>query len=305
MSSLRAGVRTSRILASASRQHPTTRCWILCWAASPAAYGFHRMAMTYGGSHPTLRRLERNPALGRSRRPSDAGVGLWRCAAASQRSRQARAGRPIGDGRAMAVAVRGWAMGHQLRSDHRADGARPAPREAEGRSPRWRWRNCANSGRCRRVPRHCRRTGQQRAWLRPRAECAAQQTRAGRGRASRSVRTPYDPPIDPANFVKKVTNPYFPLNPGTVLTYRGEDSDHQGDASPVGPAGYWASTAQSSGIPSSSMEKSRRIPTTTMPRIAQGNVWYFGEDTAEYVNGLEWSRSTVRSSPARRAPSLG
>ncbi len=32
---------------------------------------------------------------------------------------------------------------------------------------------------------------------------------------------PYDPVINPANFVGAITNPYFPLTPGTTLVYQG------------------------------------------------------------------------------------
>src|SRR6267378_2530349 len=30
---------------------------------------------------------------------------------------------------------------------------------------------------------------------------------------------PYNPKIDPANFTDQITNPYFPLKPGTTLVY--------------------------------------------------------------------------------------
>ena len=33
---------------------------------------------------------------------------------------------------------------------------------------------------------------------------------------------PYDPVIDPANFVSKIDNPYFPLVPGTTFVYKGK-----------------------------------------------------------------------------------
>src|SRR5215471_20633598 len=35
---------------------------------------------------------------------------------------------------------------------------------------------------------------------------------------------PYDPVIDPANFVDKIDNPYFPLVPGTDFVYEGDTS---------------------------------------------------------------------------------
>ena len=33
--------------------------------------------------------------------------------------------------------------------------------------------------------------------------------------------TPYDPVIDPSNFVTRIDNPYFPLRPGTTFIYEG------------------------------------------------------------------------------------
>lgn len=36
---------------------------------------------------------------------------------------------------------------------------------------------------------------------------------------------PYSPVIDPANFVDKIDNPYFPLTPGTVFIYEGQTAD--------------------------------------------------------------------------------
>jgi hypothetical protein len=36
---------------------------------------------------------------------------------------------------------------------------------------------------------------------------------------------PYDPLIDPANFVATIDNPYFPLQPGTTFIYEGQMPD--------------------------------------------------------------------------------
>jgi hypothetical protein len=42
----------------------------------------------------------------------------------------------------------------------------------------------------------------------------------GNGTPSASVEG-YNPAIDPANFVKDIDNPYFPLKPGTTFIYEG------------------------------------------------------------------------------------
>ena len=115
------------------------------------------------------------------------------------------------------------------------------------------------------------------------AECEAQQNARAQVCASLG-QAPYDPQIDPANFVKKVTNRYFPLNPGTVLTYRGEDS-----TTTVRVTGR---TRRILGIDCTVVRDTvfvdGKIEEDTYDYYAQdrqGNVWYFGEDTAEYVNG--------------------
>ena len=36
---------------------------------------------------------------------------------------------------------------------------------------------------------------------------------------------PYDPVIDPSNFVARVDNPYFPLTPGTTFVYEGQTAE--------------------------------------------------------------------------------
>src|SRR5678816_487076 len=36
---------------------------------------------------------------------------------------------------------------------------------------------------------------------------------------------PYDPVINPANFVTTIDNPYFPLKPGTTFIYEGHTAD--------------------------------------------------------------------------------
>ena len=95
---------------------------------------------------------------------------------------------------------------------------------------------------------------------------------------------PYDPPIDPGNFVKGVTNRYFPLQPGTVWTYRGEDS--------VIKVAVTNRTRRIMGVDCvvvrDTVSVAGKVEEDTFDYYAQdrqGNVWYFGESTAEYVNG--------------------
>lgn len=99
----------------------------------------------------------------------------------------------------------------------------------------------------------------------------------------------YAPTIDPANFVEGIDHPYFPLTPGTTMVYEGETE-----------------------------EGTERIEVTTMPETKEilgvtctvvrdtvwlddelvedtfdwyaqdkdGNVWYMGEETREYEDGV-------------------
>jgi hypothetical protein len=99
---------------------------------------------------------------------------------------------------------------------------------------------------------------------------------------------PYDPPIDPDNFVNKVDNPYFPLPPGTVYISEGHTS-----------VGFVHSeffvtrkTLQILGV--TTVEVHDTVFTNgvltedTLDWFAQdraGNVWYFGENTEELIGG--------------------
>jgi hypothetical protein len=95
---------------------------------------------------------------------------------------------------------------------------------------------------------------------------------------------PYDPDINPANFVTEITNPYFPLKPGTVFTYRAEDAEVRVQVT--------HRTRKIMGVTCVVVRDTKTVDGAleedTLDYFAQdkqGNVWYFGEDTAEYVNG--------------------
>jgi hypothetical protein len=99
---------------------------------------------------------------------------------------------------------------------------------------------------------------------------------------------PYNPVIDPANFVGEITNPYFPLKPGMVFKFEGtRDGVARRDDMTV--------TNETKVIMGVTTMVVRDVASTdtemvekTVDWYAQdkdGNVWYFGEDTAEYANG--------------------
>jgi hypothetical protein len=100
---------------------------------------------------------------------------------------------------------------------------------------------------------------------------------------------PYDPVIDPANFVTIIDNPYFPLQPGTTFIYGGQM-----------PGGFerdeFAVTHNTRVIDGvtcvevhDSVFTNNVLTEDTLDFFAQdrdGNVWYFGENTQELEDGL-------------------
>jgi hypothetical protein len=103
----------------------------------------------------------------------------------------------------------------------------------------------------------------------------------------------YSVDIDPANFVDRIDNPYFPLEPGTVFRLRGateEGIEHE-------TVRVTDRTRMVMGVRTTVVEDVMRtdgeISESTHDWYAQdreGNVWYFGEDTAEYKNGRVLNR---------------
>jgi hypothetical protein len=99
---------------------------------------------------------------------------------------------------------------------------------------------------------------------------------------------PYEPAIDPADFVPAVDNPYFPLEPGTTLVYEGE-SDGEHERVEVTTTD---DTREILGITATVVHDQvfvdGQLAEDTFDWFAQdrwGNVWYLGEDTKEYDGG--------------------
>ncbi|HJP67183.1 MAG TPA: hypothetical protein VKA30_12880 [Actinomycetota bacterium] len=101
----------------------------------------------------------------------------------------------------------------------------------------------------------------------------------------------YRPHIDPANFVEAIDNPYFPLVPGTRFVYavNGGARDVVEVTNQTKVLGGVTCVA----VRDTLTEEGRVVEKTTdwYAQDRQGNVWYFGEDTAEYgKNGQVTSR---------------
>jgi hypothetical protein len=100
---------------------------------------------------------------------------------------------------------------------------------------------------------------------------------------------PYDPVIDPANFVARIDNPYFPLQPGTTFIYEGQMPDgFERDEFAV-----THNTRVILGVTCVEVHDSvftdGALTEDTLDWFAQdrdGNVWYFGENTHELEDGL-------------------
>src|SRR5262249_23551819 len=98
---------------------------------------------------------------------------------------------------------------------------------------------------------------------------------------------PYDPIINPTNFTTTIDNPYFPLVPGTTFTYLSRNGRIRD---------VFAVTHETRVINRvtcvqvhDSVYTDGELAEDTLDFFAQdreGNVWYFGENTAEFENGL-------------------
>src|SRR4029453_3242211 len=94
----------------------------------------------------------------------------------------------------------------------------------------------------------------------------------------------YHPHIDPANFSPHVTNKLFPLTPGQTLVYTGIE-DEQKVVGLVVPS---RRTKLVDGVRARVVEDRVYLDNVLAERTSDyyaqdrcGNVWYFGEDTAE------------------------
>ena len=97
----------------------------------------------------------------------------------------------------------------------------------------------------------------------------------------------YDPVIDPKNFTTTIDNPYFPFTPGTTFTYLSRNGRIRD---------VFAVTHDTRVINRvtcvqvhDSVYTNDELTEDTLDFFAQdreGNVWYFGENTAEFENGL-------------------
>lgn len=105
---------------------------------------------------------------------------------------------------------------------------------------------------------------------------------------TRSEPENYSPVIDPSNFETVVDNPYFPLTPGKLYVYEGVSAD----GNEHNEVNVTNETKTILGVTCVVVKDSvlleGELVEATLDWYAQdkdGNVWYFGEDSKEYLGG--------------------
>jgi len=95
----------------------------------------------------------------------------------------------------------------------------------------------------------------------------------------------YDPPINPERFVTGVNNPFWPLVPGTIYIYEGGDETIEVTVTSDTKVILGVNAMVVHDVVSVNGE----VIEDTYDWYAQdtsGNVWYLGEDTREFENGV-------------------
>ena len=93
----------------------------------------------------------------------------------------------------------------------------------------------------------------------------------------------YEPVLNPADFVRSITNPYFPLPVGRTLIYRGiRDGVAQIDTVHVTSQTRVLEGITATAVSDVARHNGKLLEKTTdwYAQDKQGNVWYLGEDTA-------------------------
>jgi hypothetical protein len=101
--------------------------------------------------------------------------------------------------------------------------------------------------------------------------------------------TEYDPKIDPADFVTTIDNPYFPLAPGARWVYENDTPDGFERIVVEVTGEHRTVLGVDTTVVHDTVTLDGTVIEDTYDWYAQdtvGNVWYFGEDTHEFENGV-------------------
>ena len=110
----------------------------------------------------------------------------------------------------------------------------------------------------------------------------------GSGGAATPVAAEYAPQIDPADFSTTIDNPYLPLVPGTRHSYEGTtDKGQERIVVEVTRQTRTVMGWECVAVRDTVTLEGELVEDTTdwYAQHADGSVWYFGEETAEYSNG--------------------
>ena len=102
------------------------------------------------------------------------------------------------------------------------------------------------------------------------------------------VKKPYSPHIDPANFVRTIDNPLFPLKPGTAFHFEGvRGKTPQSDDEVVTHRTKRILGIVCTVVRDTVSEHGHAVERTLdyYAQDKQGNVWYMGEDSFEREHG--------------------
>ncbi len=106
--------------------------------------------------------------------------------------------------------------------------------------------------------------------------------------AGARARPGYEPVLNPADFVRSITNPYLPFPVGRTLTYRGiKDGVSQTDVVHVTSHTRVLEGITAVAVSDVATHDGKLLEKTTdwYAQDKQGNVWYLGENTAAYSHG--------------------
>jgi hypothetical protein len=100
--------------------------------------------------------------------------------------------------------------------------------------------------------------------------------------------------LDPAEFTTEITNPYWPMTPGSRWVYRETDKDEvlKVVVTVTDQTKRIANGIEARVVHDVVTQDGEPVEVTDdwYAQDAEGNVWYLGEDTAEYENGKVVSR---------------
>ncbi len=98
----------------------------------------------------------------------------------------------------------------------------------------------------------------------------------------------YKPVINPKDFSTKITNPYFPLTPGTTLTYVEKSGRETVEITSAVTKDSRIVMGVKCVVVHETVKLDGKLKEDTYDWYAQhtdGSVWYFGEDTKEFLPG--------------------